>query len=89
MLFNFILPVLFFTALFFLFQLSTRKNISNNNIFLRTRILLVSIYLGYLVSEVARGAGVRSVITMVCFAGILLYGVYTLQKKYFIIKNSE
>ncbi len=86
---NFILPILIFTSLFFLVYFLTRKNILNNNVFVRIRILLGCIYVGYLVSEIARGASTRSVITLTVLAGLIIYGVYTLQKKYFIIKNSD
>ena len=86
---NFILPIVIFTGLFFLVYFLTRKNILNNNVFVRIRILLGCIYVGYLINEIARGASIRSVITLVILAGLIVYGVYSLQKKYFILKNSD
>lgn len=86
---NFILPVLIFTGLFFLVYFLTKKNILNNNVFVRIRILLGCIYVGYLVSEITRGASIRSVITLILLAVLIIYSVYSLQKKYFILKNSD
>lgn len=86
---NFILPIVIFTGLFFLVYFLTRKNILNNNVFVRIRILLGCAYVGYLISEIARGASTRSVITLILLAGLIVYGVYSLQKKYFTLKNSD
>ena len=86
---DFILPILIFTALFFLVYFLTKKNILNNNFFVRIRIVLGCIYVGYLVHEISQGASTRSVITLTALAGIILYGVYLLQKKYFILKSSD
>jgi hypothetical protein len=86
---NFIIPILIFAGLFFLVYFLTSKNILNNNVFVRIRILLGCTYIGFLASEITRGTSTRSVITMICLAAIIVYGVFRLQKKYFIIKNSD
>jgi hypothetical protein len=86
---NFILPLLIFSGLFILLYFLTRKNILNNNFFVRIRILLGCIYIGYLVSEILQASSIRSVITLLLLSGIILFGVYSLQKKFFIIKDFD
>ena len=48
------LPVLIATGLFFLVRFVTKRNLFNNNHFVRIRILLGCVYIGYLISEVNR-----------------------------------
>jgi hypothetical protein len=86
---NFIIPILIFTGLFILVHFLTGKKILDSKFFIRIRIVLSCMYIGYLVSEISRGTSTRSVISLVLLSGILLFGVYSLQKKYFIIKDSD
>jgi hypothetical protein len=86
---NFILPVLIFTGLFILLHFLAKKNILNNRFFVWMRIVLAGIYVGYLISEISRGASTRSVIIMILLSGIILFGAYSLQKKYFILKDPD
>lgn len=86
---SFILPIVIATGLFFLVYFLTKRNILNNNVFVRIRILLGCAYIGYIISEIARGTTIRSVVTLTLLAGLIIYGVYSLQKKYFILKNTE
>lgn len=86
---QFFLPIIIAVGLFVLVQFLTRKNVLNNNQFVRLRILLSCIYVGYLVSEITRATSLRSVITLVLLTGIIIAGVYNLQKKYFVLKGTE
>lgn len=82
------LPLLIAIGIFALVGFVTRKNLFNNNVFIRLRIVLGCIYIGYLITEISRAESARSVFTMVLLAGIITIGVYKLQKKYFVIKQS-
>ncbi len=86
---QFILPIAVFIVLFFIIQFITKKNLLNNNIFIRLRILLGCLFLGFLITEIVNATTVMSVILRIGLAGILFYGVYLLQKKYFVIKGTE
>ena len=86
---QFFLPIIIAIVLFVLVQYLTRRNILNNNHFVRLRILLGCIYVGYLISEISNAESARSIITLILLAGIIIAGVYSLQKKYFILKNTK
>jgi hypothetical protein len=84
---QFILPIALMIFIFILVQFITKRNLLNNNIFIRVRLLLGCVFLGFIVSELSRAETTRSVITLSLLTGIILYGVYALQKKYIAIKN--
>lgn len=86
---QFILPILAIVGVFILVQLITKKNLLNNNIFIRIRILLGCVFVGFLISEMSKATSVNSIIMKVLLAGMILYGVYRLQKKYFILINTK
>ena len=86
---QFILPIAVMIFLFILVQFITKRNLLNNNIFIRVRILLGCVFLGFLVSELSRAESTRSVVTLTLLTGLILYGTYRLHKKYFVLKNSK
>lgn len=86
---QFFLPILIAIILFVVVRYLTRKNILNNNVFVRVRILLGCTFIGFLISEVSQAQSIRSVITLILLAGIIIYGVYSLQKKYFVLKDTN
>ncbi len=88
MILQFILPVAAMIILFVLVQYLTKKNLLNNNVFIRVRILLGCMFVGFLFTEIFQAESIQSMIKLTVLAGICLYGIYILQKKYFVIKNS-
>ncbi len=86
---QFFLPVIIAIGAFLLVQFLTKKNILNNNHFVRIRILLGCIYVGYLIAEIVQATSVRSIITLTGLASLIIFGVYILQKRYFTLKETK
>ena len=84
---QFFLPVLIAIVLFVVVQYLTRKNILNINAFVRIRILLGCIFIGFLISEISQTESIKSFIILMLLAAIILAGVYNLQKKFFVLKK--
>lgn len=81
--FQFFLPVTVAILLFILLQVVTRKNLLNNNHFVRIRILLGCIYVGYLLTQFFEAGDRRSIVLLSSLIVVFIVGVYKLQKKFF------
>ena len=88
MLLTVFIPVIIAIAVFFLVRFLTNRNLLNNKIVVRLRILLGCAYIGYLVSEIMRGASFRFIVLMIALICIMIAGLYQLQKKYFIMRQN-
>lgn len=76
------LPVIIAVAAFFLARFLTNKNVLNNKIFVRLRILLGCAYTGYLVSEIMRGASLQFIVLMIALSCIMIAGLVIVQPRF-------
>ncbi len=84
---NIILPVLIIVAIYLLMRIIIKKGILATGIFIKARIIMGSIGIGYFLSVALQGQNIREIIANSLIAALVLYGVIMLQNKYLYVKK--
>lgn len=82
-----ILPVLTVVAIYILFGYVSIKEIIAIEAFIKARIILGCIGVGYFLFSAMESGNLKSIIITVLFSGLVTYGVISLQNKYLTLKK--
>ena len=77
---NIILPVLLIVAFYLLIRIIIKKDLLASGIFIKTRIIIGCIGIGYFLSAALQGQNIREIIANSLIAALVLYGVIMLHK---------